>query len=121
MMCEKLQHVIKETDSSRNLVPALSFNDQHRADVGFPGGALDRGFSHFAVASFAPISESVSRSACSKRAVCSVVPSEMRTQPSQPWSRERSRTRMPRWRIVWMNGVFNGPSFVRTKLAWLVQ
>src|SRR5208337_3160040 len=83
VMGEEFQHVIEETDSSRNLVPAAAFNDQHSADVGLLGGALNRGSSHFAVTSFAPISASDSRSARSNWAVCSVVPSVMRTQPSQ--------------------------------------
>ena len=63
VMGEELQHVIKETDSRRNFIPAAAFNDQHGADISLLCGALDRGSSHFALTSFAAISASVSRSA----------------------------------------------------------
>ena len=84
MMREKFQHVIEETNPGRNFVAATALDDERGTNVGLFGDALNRRSSHFAVASFAPISASVSRSACSNRAVCSVVPRVMRTQPSQP-------------------------------------
>ena len=83
MMREEFEHVIEKADSRPNRVPAMTFNDEHASNVGFLGHAPDGGSSHLAVTSLAPISASVSRSAWSNCAVCCVVPSVMRTQPSQ--------------------------------------
>jgi hypothetical protein len=46
VMGEKFEHVIKETNSSGNLVSAAAFDDQGGADVGFLGSASHLGSSH---------------------------------------------------------------------------
>ena len=65
---------------------------------------------------------SVSRAArLSRRSVCSCQPAVMRTQPSQPKSEDRSRTRIPRARIPRTKSAWLGPIRASTKFAWLGQ
>ena len=93
---KQLQHVIEEPDAGGHLVLAPAVDVQHRPDRGFLRLALDRSPSHAGLLSPQPISFSVSCSAPSRRSVCSRQPAVMRTQPSQPKSDDRSRTRIPR-------------------------
>src|SRR3984893_4119814 len=118
---KQLQHVIKEPDAGRHLVLAPPINVKHRPNRGFLRLSLDRSPSHAGVLSPQPISFSVSRSAPSRRSVCSCQPAVMRTQPSQPKSEDRSRTRIPRVRIPRPKSAWLGPIRASTKFAWLGQ
>src|ERR1700686_5822321 len=100
VMREQFQHVIKESDASGHLIAPAPLDGEGDLNLRLFAGALDASFSHRRDAPCErPSSSHVSWSAVSKRSACSRGPSVMRTHPSQPWSVERSRTRMPRRRM----------------------
>src|SRR5271165_4339509 len=117
----QLQHMVEKTDSAADLGATVAFDGQRNANVGFIGLAMNAGAPHAATSAPSFRSAATSRKAAISRSVCSAVPIVMRTQPSQPGSAERLRTRMPRCRIAATNSRWRWPTFSSRKLARLGQ
>src|SRR5271166_5791864 len=99
----QLKHVIEEADSAADLGAAAAFDGERNANVGLVRLAVNVSAPH-AVTSLPSFSSSAtSRRAVIRRFVCSVVPTVMRTHPSQPGSLDRSRTSIPRVRMATTN------------------
>src|SRR5215468_1665939 len=111
MVRKQLQHVIKKTNTSRDFVLPTPIHIKADLDVGLFCLAMNFGFPHFATFSCKPICSKTSGSVAISRVLCSADPSVMRTQSLHPGSFERSRTRIPRSRIVLMNALFAAPRY----------
>src|SRR4051812_28618058 len=105
---EELEHVIEEADAGADVVTPASFDRQLQADRRFARVAFDQRAAH-----------TTSSKAGIRRSVSATRPAVMRMQPSQPASRERSRTRIPRSASAATMAGAAGPTRTRTKLARL--
>src|SRR5882762_7669080 len=106
---KEFQHVIEESNAGGNLVLSAAIDVQREVDAGLVGVALDASLPHAMTSGLILSSARTWRSAVSSCSVCASEPRVMRTQPSQPGSEERSRTRIPRSFIAVTNAACFDP------------
>src|SRR5450432_310770 len=92
---KQFQHVIKEPNPRRDLILTAAIDIQRQVDASLVRIAQDSGLPH-ATTSAILSSAKTWRSATRSCSVCASEPSVIRTQPLQPGSEDRSRTRIPR-------------------------
>src|SRR5581483_2344900 len=118
---KQFQHVVEKADPSGDGISTAAFEHQSHADIGFRCSALDLGPPHALAPCFATNCGATSRRTVMSCVVCASVPMVMRTQPSQPASALRSRTRMPRLLSASTNWRGRSPAWTSMKFAWLGQ
>src|SRR5258708_2239640 len=121
MPSKQFQHMVEESNAGGNLVPSSAIDVQRKVDASLVGVALDASLPHATTSGVILSSAKTSRSAAKSCSVCASEPRVMRTQPSQPGSEERSRTRIPRSFMAATNAACFEPIWANTKLAWLGQ
>src|SRR5205823_723258 len=123
MMREQFEHVVKEANTGGDPIASAPFDSERDLNLRFLTDAFNTSLSHTCGAPCGiPNSAIVLVSASSNRSVCSCGPSVMRTHPVQPWSLDRSRTRMPRRRMCSTKPAESfavEPTRARTKFALL--
>jgi len=100
MARHQFQHVVEEADATGNVRAAMAFQGECDVDLGFVGLAVNAGASHAVTSLPSSSSRTTSPSAAMSWVVCTSLPMVMRTQPAQPGSLERSRTRTARCRMA---------------------